>query len=230
MNVVSLSGGLDSTILTYMLVDQNKAKNVTAISFNYNQKHSIELEKAKITTSKLGITHKIIDISFLGDLLKDSSALIANSSIKTPTLKDSLGNPQPKSYVPNRNLLLASICASYAESINAELIYFAFQQQDNYGYWDVSTEFVNRLNEVLNLNRLNKIEIRAPFIGMHKHEEIEMGISLNVPFEDTISCYNPNEMGESCGICLTCADRIGNFMKAKVKDPIKYSIDINWSF
>ena len=226
--VISLSGGLDSTILAYMLVDQYKSKHVFALTFDYNQKHKIELEKAKITANKLNIKHTIVNIDFLADILKDTSALVNGSNIKTPTITESLGDPQPASYVPFRNLIIASICASYAESINAHTIYLAFQQQDNYGYWDVSKEFVLRLNQVFNLNRKNDISIKAPFATMHKSEEIEIGLTLGVPFEDTISCYNPNENGESCGICLTCSDRIGNFVKTGIKDPVTYSREINW--
>jgi len=226
--VVSLSGGLDSTILTYLLVDQYGAENVFALTFNYNQKHSIEIENAKKTVSKLGISHEIVNMDFLGNMLKNSSALINGSSLSTPTITESLGDPQPVSYVPYRNLILSSICMSYAESINAIAIYFAFQKQDNYGYWDVTKEFVNRVNSIAELNRKNYIEFRTPFINMHKDEEIKIGEELNVPFEDTISCYNPNENNESCGICLTCSDRIGNFVKARIIDPIKYSKPIDW--
>lgn len=227
--VISLSGGLDSTILAYTLVEQYGAENIYALSFNYNQKHSIELEKAKITCTKLRICHKIVDITFLGDMLRNTSALISGSEINTPTITESLGEPQPVSYVSNRNLILSSLCASYAESIEAKYIYLAFQQQDIYGYWDTSLEFVKRLNYVLQLNRKNSIEIKAPFAQMSKSDEIEIGITLNVPFEDTFTCYSGiNDLGESCGTCLSCSDRIGNFAKLGLKDPIKYSVDINW--
>lgn len=226
--VVSLSGGLDSTILTYLLVDQYGAENVHALTFSYNQKHSIEIANAKKTASKLGISHEIVNVDFLGHMLKHSSALIKDSSLNTPTITESLGDPQPASYVPYRNLILSSICMSYAESINAIAVYFAFQKQDNYGYWDVTKEFVNRFDSIAQLNRKHYIELRTPFIDMHKDEEIKIGENLNVPFEDTISCYNPNENGESCGICLTCSDRIGNFAKAGIIDPITYSKEINW--
>ena len=227
--VISLSGGLDSTILTYTLVEQYGAENVHALSFNYNQKHSIELEKAKTTCMKLGILHKVIDITFLGDMLKDTSALIADSEINTPTITESLGEPQPVSYVSNRNLILSSLCASYAESIEAKYIYLAFQQQDVYGYWDTTLEFVKRLNQVLQLNRKTSIEIKAPFVQMSKSEEIEIGLTLNVPFEDTWTCYSgSNEKEEACGTCLSCSDRIGNFAKLGIKDTIKYIVDIDW--
>lgn len=227
--VISLSGGLDSTILTYLLVDQYKADHVFALTFDYNQKHKIELEKAKITANKLGIKHNIVNIDFLADMLKNTSALVQGSNINTPTIIESLGDPQPASYVPFRNLILSSICASYAESVNAHTVYLAFQQQDNYGYWDVSREFISRLNQVFSLNRKNNIVVKAPFATMHKNEEIAIGLNLKVPFEDTISCYNPNENGESCGICLTCSDRIGNFVKAGIKDPVPYSKEIDWN-
>jgi len=226
--VIILSGGLDSTILTYKIVNEFGNDNIYPLTFNYGQRHSVEVEKSKITCSKLKLEQKIIDISFLGDMVKNVSSLSKDSELKTPTIKESLGHPQPLSYIPNRNMILLSIATSYAESIGSDQVYTGIQCQDNYGYFDANSNFIKKMNEVNNLNRLHNIEIKAPFSNIGKAEEILMGQELNVPFEDTISCYNPDENDISCGICLTCSDRIGNFIKAGVKDPIKYNITINW--
>lgn len=226
--VICLSGGLDSTILTYKLVDEFGSDKVKALTFFYGQRHDIEIQKAKLTCEKLGIEQKLINISFLGEIVKNVSSLIAGSDIKTPTIKESLGNPQPQSYICNRNMILLSIAISFAEANDADEVYISIQCQDNYGYYDATSAFIDKINQVNSLNRLHNIKVIAPFSDIGKCEEIKLGQTLNVPFEDTISCYEPDSRGYSCGICLTCSDRIGNFMKAHIKDPIPYQIEIPW--
>lgn len=223
-----LSGGLDSTILTYLLVHKYGAENVFALTYNYGQRHSVEIEKAQLTTSKLGIAHRIIDISFLGDIVAPVSALSAKTDVQMPTIKDVLGHPQPPTYVPYRNLILNSLALSFAESNSCEAVFTGLQSQDQYAYWDTSEAFVASLNAVSKLNRQNLISIQAPFYAMSKAQEIAIGKELGVPFEDTSTCYNPSEEGAACGKCPSCAERIMNFMKAGLKDPVPYMININW--
>jgi 7-cyano-7-deazaguanine synthase len=234
--VCVLSGGLDSTILLYKLVNEYGNKNVFAITFNYAQNHSIELQKAKITCQKLNIIHKIIDISFLGDIVKDVSALSANGTVEMPTINDVIGDPQPATYVPFRNLILVSLSLAFAESNNCSEIYTGFQCHDEYSYFDTSQSFVDSLNNVTILNRKNPIKIIAPFIDMAKVDEIKIGIDLGVPFEDTHTCYDPVSglanssvlTWYSCGKCPSCSERIMNFAKAGIKDPVPYLIEIPW--
>lgn len=187
--VVLLSGGLDSTILSYKLVNEFGADNVHALTFFYKQKHDIELTKAKLTASKLGIEHHIIDIGFLGDMVKGVSSLAAGSAIATPNVKEVLGQPQPSTYIPCRNMILSAIAASYAEATGADEVYIATQYNDIYSYWDVSEAFIASLNDVLKLNRVHDIQVKAPFVNMTKSEEIAIGVALNVPFEDCHSCF-----------------------------------------
>lgn len=236
MKVVSvLSGGLDSTILTYKLVNEYGKENVLALTYQYGQKHSIEVEKSKITCSKLEIPHHILDISFLGDVIKNVSALSNSGIVKTPTIQEVLGHPQPPTYVPFRNLILSSIALSVAESNNCEKVYLGLQNTDLYSYWDTSFEFVEALNNISLLNRQHDIKICTPFVNLTKKEEIKMGLELHVPFEDTWTCYNPVKVIENdtesyagCSTCPSCSERIMNFLKAGVKDPIKYAKPIDW--
>ena len=128
-NVISiLSGGLDSTILTYMLSNKYGNDKVIALSFNYGQRHSNELEKAKLTCDKLNIKHQIIDISFLNDIVKNVCALGKDTDLKLPEIKDVLGDPQSLNYVPFRNLIFTSLALLIpleGNSIRADLA-FAF--------------------------------------------------------------------------------------------------------
>lgn len=227
--VCILSGGLDSTILTYLLVKKFGNKKIFPIIFNYNQRHSFEIEQAVITCDKLDLNYRVINIDFFGDLVSKVSALSNKKEIDMPNIRQVLGDPQPVTYVPFRNMLFITLALSYAESNDCNQVYIGLQAHDLYQYWDTSLEFVYRMNEVTRLNRKHEITIYAPFANFSKKDEILLGQQLNVPFEDTWTCYEgPNKNEEACGICPSCAERIKNFMDAKIKDPIKYSRKINW--
>jgi 7-cyano-7-deazaguanine synthase len=218
---VSLSGGLDSSVLTTFLAKHLGPENVYAISFNYNQRHDIELTKAQKTVAKLGVSHKIIDINFLGDLVSGVSAMV-KGDVATPTMEDIIGDPQPVTYVPFRNLILASLTMSYAESVGATGIAMGIQNIDAYSYWDTTPAFAEALQNITNLNRKHLIQILTPFVNYTKVEEIELGNEIEVAFEDTHTCYNPNEAGESCGVCPSCMERLAAFKKAGMVDPVPY--------
>lgn len=221
--VVILSGGLDSTILTYYL--KNKDYDVYTLSFNYGQKHNIELEKAKTTCDKLNIHHKIIDMKFMKELIGNFSALTSDK-IEVPTIQEVIGQAQPITYVPNRNMIMLAIATSYAESIGAEIVCFGAQKHDEYsGYWDTTQIFRDNMNKVNKLNREHQIQIKAPFVLLSKYDEVALGKQLKVPFEDTHTCYK----GTNCGTCPTCADRISAFATFGIPDSIKYEKEINWN-
>jgi 7-cyano-7-deazaguanine synthase len=225
-----LSGGLDSSVMTMMLVQKYGASNVVALSYNYGQKQKLELTKAAELTAKLGVAHKIIDLGILGEIAKPISANISGTDVAMPTIKDVLGDPQPKTYVPFRNLILLSLTLAQAEASDASHVFTGLQVHDEYGYWDTSQRFVDSLNAVASQNRTHKVTIMAPFSLLSKHQEIEicreMGNFSLLKF--TLTCYNPDEAGRSCGKCPSCAERIQNFMKSGVVDPIEYQINIPW--
>jgi 7-cyano-7-deazaguanine synthase len=230
-NVVSvLSGGLDSTIMTYILRKKYGSGRVFALSFNYGQKQKIELEKAKMTCDHLGIPHKVLDLNILGDIVKEVSANIGGSTVEMPNIKDVLGDPQPKTYVPFRNMILNSLAFSFAESNKATHVFTGLQVTDAYGYWDTTQKFVDTMNAVADQNRTHKVKLIAPFSGLSKYDELMISKELDTPvvFQFTLTCYNPNDKNESCGVCPSCSERIQSFRKAKMKDPIPYSININW--
>ena len=224
-----LSGGLDSSTLTYLLVDKYGADNVVALSYFYGQKQSIELEKAKTTCNKLGVKHHLLDITFLGEAVKNVCANIKGTDVQMPTIEDVLGDPQPPTEVPFRNAILNTIAFSFAQANNCQYVFTGIQIHDSYGYWDCTQDFLDVMNHLSSLNRLHNIQLVAPFKSMSKCEEIKIGNELEVPYEDTLTCYNPNDKGESCGKCPSCSERIMNFKKAGMKDPALYSIEIDWS-
>ena len=229
--IVVLSGGMDSTIALRLCVEKYGKDNVRALTYFYGQKQSIEIEKAKFTTSKLGVKHKVFDLSVLGDISKGFSANV-DTDMNMPTIKDVLGDPRPKTYVPNRNMILMSVAAAFAEVEGFDTIIMGLQIHDEYGYHDTTARFVNKVNDVLSENRIIKIRVIAPFASMSKFDEIKVLQDLDGDVEllaNTLTCYNPDVKGYSCGKCPSCSERIANFAKAGIEDPIPYSVDIPWS-
>lgn len=231
-NVVSvLSGGMDSTIMTYILAKKYGNHKVFALSYNYGQKQKRELIMAASTCEYLGIEHKILDLGILGEIAKNMSANIGGTDVAMPTIKDVLGDPQPKTYVPFRNMILNSLAFSFAEANKASHVFTGLQVHDEYGYWDTTQKFVDSMNVVANQNRTHKVKLEAPFSLLSKYQEIEIAKELgNVKLEFTLTCYNPTPAGESCGECPSCSERIQNFIKAKMVDPIPYAKQIPWEY
>lgn len=228
--LVILSGGLDSSIVTMMLAHHYGANRVSALSYDYGQKQKAELYRAKLLCHVLGVRHKIIDLSILGEIAKPMSANIAGTDVAMPTIKDVLGDPQPKTYVPFRNMILMSLTLAQAEVEDASHIFCGLQVHDEYGYWDTSQTFVDALNKVASLNRKHKIEILAPFSQLSKYDEILISKEMGKEhlLELTLTCYNPDSDHLSCGKCPSCSERIANFAKAGMIDPIGYQIEIPW--
>jgi len=141
--------------------------------------------------------------------------------------KDILGDPQTVNYVPNRNMMMLSICTAYAESLGAEIVFHGSALVDSQaGYWDGSKEFINAINDVNALNRRDRVTIEAPLIYKSKKEIVELGVELGVDFTTTWTCYEGKE--EACGECPACSSRIKGFLDAGYIDPVPYSIDIPW--
>lgn len=229
--VVVLSGGMDSTIAMRLCVEKYGAENVRALTFFYGQKQSAEIRHASMSSSFLKVKHKVCDLEVLGSIGQGFSANL-DSSIKMPTIKDVLGDPRPKTYVPNRNMILMSVAAAYAEVENIDTIIMGLQVHDEYGYHDTTQRFVDKVNSVLSENRIIKINVIAPFADISKYEEINILKQLDGSTDllmFTLTCYNPDAEGNSCGMCPSCSERIANFAKAGIKDPIPYNIDIPWN-
>lgn len=229
--IVILSGGMDSTITMRLAVEKYGKENVSALTFDYGQKQSREITMAKMSTQILGVTHKVIDASFLGDISQGFSANV-DKNIVMPTIQEVLGDPRPKTYVPNRNMILMSIAAAYAETRNVDTVICGLQVHDEYGYHDTSQRWVNKVNDLLSENRIIKIKLVAPFSTLSKYDELQILRELDnnlLLTVYTLTCYNPNTEGYSCGECPSCSERIANFAKIGVVDPVPYSKTIPWS-
>jgi len=215
--VIILSGGLDSTVLTYYLKD--KGYNLSAISFNYGQKHVKELECALKTVIKLHLPYyEVIDISTPMKQLKGSSALL-NPEIKMPQEHYTHSN-QKQTVVPNRNMIMLSFAIGYAEAHKIKKVFYAAHKNDYTIYPDCRPEFVKVLNLASQKATYAKVEILAPFTNKLKSDLVKIGYNLNIPFEDTWSCYEGKD--KACGKCGTCQERLEAFKKNKLIDPIIY--------
>jgi 7-cyano-7-deazaguanine synthase len=222
--IVILSGGLDSTILLHHAV-KNLGKEVTSISFNYGQRHSRELDLAKFHCNLLKCSHEIISLQLPSSNISNCSLL--NSNVDVPHIKNVIGDPQPNTYVPNRNMMFLSIAAAAAEIAGADTVYYGAAEIDTHsGNWDCSTDFLSLMNTILHLNRRNCISIEAPFIQSSKVDIIKLGRDLDVPFDKTHTCYNGEEI--ACGTCSSCSSRIKGFKDAGIEDLVQYKIPIKW--
>jgi len=228
--VVILSGGMDSTITMRLAVEKYGKENVSALTFDYGQKQKREIDMARATTHMLGVKHKIVNASFLGEISKGFSANV-DTDMKMPTIKDVLGDPRPKTYVPNRNMILMSIAAAFAETQNVDTVLCGLQVHDEYGYHDTTQRWVDKVNDLLSENRIIKIKLVAPFSKLSKYDELNILRELDGNLQltlFTLTCYNPDVDGKSCGVCPSCSERIANFAKIGEADQILYSIDIPW--
>ena len=216
--VISLSGGLDSTVMAYWLVDKYGAENVLPVTYFYGQKNNIEIKSARVTCEKLEIPYNCIDISFLGDLCKNVSSLSGTSTMPVPDATDVPKHTIPSTYIPYRNLIMLSVSMAYAESHGADEVYISSQLTDI--HWDSQINFVEALNDVSVLNIEQPIVVQAPFVSYNKVDEIKLGIKLDVPFEDTWSCYDPQFLSQPCQVCTACVKRKEAFEDAGVGDPV----------
>jgi 7-cyano-7-deazaguanine synthase len=221
--VVTVSGGMDSALLLYMAVKKVGIHNVYPLFFNYSQRHIQERTFAHKQTEILGIKLKEVDVTFIRDLAPTSS--LTNDDIATPDVKEVMGEAQPKSYVPFRNLMFLSICSSYAESVGAEEVWYGATQIDSLaGYWDAEENFVRKVNQVIKLNREKKIKIVAPLLNMNKADIILKGVELKVPFKHTYTCYSGELPADANSASSSL--RIKGFLMAGYIDPMPYKQDL----
>ena len=212
--VVIYSGGMDSfTVLNKVL---QEGFDVHATSFNYGQRHSKELLFAKAVTEKLGITHKIVDISPINQLIAGSA------------LTDDIDVPEghyeelsmQQTVVPNRNMIMLSLAVGYAVSIKAEAVYFGAHSGDHAIYPDCRTEFVDAMNAVCKIANYASVEVRAPYLQSDKIQILADGIRMKLDYADTWTCYNGRK--KACGKCGACQERLEAFAKNGLIDPLPY--------
>ena len=218
--VVLLSGGLDSC--TCMAVAKSKGYDVYPISFNYHQRHSIELEGAKKIAAFYGVKrHLIIETNM--DAIGGSA--LTDKKIEVPE-GDTHRTDVPDTYVPARNLIFLSYAVGYAEVLGASHVYIGVNSVDYSGYPDCRPEFIQRFQELSDYATTatavkgKHITIETPLQNLSKAEIVKLGVKLGAPYKFTHSCYKGGE--KACGVCDSCKLRLEGFREAGVKDPIAY--------
>ena len=116
--------------------------------------------------------------------------------------------------------MLLAMAAAYAEAQGLEDVFYGAQAQDEYGYWDCTATFLERVNAVLGLNRARPVAVRAPFVARTKAEILRTGLELGVDFAHTWTCYRGGET--ACGTCPTCVERLAAFRALGIADPVPY--------
>ncbi|MCA9972308.1 MAG: 7-cyano-7-deazaguanine synthase QueC [Anaerolineales bacterium] len=218
-SVAIVSGGMDSVTLLHHLVKVD-GRRPAVITFGYGQKHVKEIDLARRQVALLGLTaHLVLDMRLLQPLFA-ASALVA-ADVAVPDMAAVQGDPQPVTYVPNRNMIFLALAAAYAETMGGTAVFYGAQQHDLYGYWDTTPDFLARLNQVYALNRKTPIRIEAPFVHDTKADILRRGLALGVDYAQTWSCYEGQAL--ACGRCPTCAERLAAFAEVGVDDPLAYA-------
>jgi len=210
--VLILSGGLDSTTLLYKLLADGY--QVEAITFDYGQRHRREIDSARKIAAINGIPHRVVDLSAITPLLGDS-ALLGGRDVPSCHYTEEAAK---QTVVPNRNMIMLSISVGYAEAMKIGEVYYAAHAGDWAIYPDCRSSFIDAMAAAIRLaTAWNPVELKAPFSGMTKAEIVKLGLTLNVPYELTWSCYQGGD--RPCGICPTCIERAEAFDVNGVDDP-----------
>ncbi len=218
--VVLFSGGLDST--TCLAIAQSEGYTCHALSFDYGQRHAIELECAKSVAKAQGVTHHILPLPL--DMLGHSA--LTDHTLNVPSYTGS--TEIPITYVPARNTIFLSFALALAETLEAEAIYTGVSAIDYSHYPDCRPEYIHAFQTMANLATKLGVEdkpitIKTPLINLTKAETIQCGHALGVDYRETISCYQANANGEACGHCDSCMLRKKGFKEAGVPDNTRYA-------
>lgn len=218
--VVLVSGGLDSA--TTLAIAKEQGYDCYAMSFNYGQRHQIELESAKSVSLSLGaIEHKVISLG-LGDI---GGSALTDNAIEVP---QQMAEGIPVTYVPARNTVFLALALGWAEVLDAEAIFIGVNAVDYSGYPDCRPEYIAAFQTMANLATKRGVEgqvirIETPLLHLSKAEIIQKGTQLGVDYSKTLSCYSPDELGQACGRCDSCRLRKQGFADAGMPDPTRYS-------
>jgi 7-cyano-7-deazaguanine synthase len=217
--VILFSGGLDST--TCLAYAKNEQYECVALSFDYGQKHSAELNAARRIAEHYQVPLKIFTMNltqFGGSALTDEQLVVPDYS----------GSDEiPITYVPARNTIFLSIALGWAEVLGAHAIFSGMSSVDYSGYPDCRPEYVEKFQAMANLATKagvngETLKIETPLIYLSKAETIKLGLSLQVDYSMTVSCYRATPTGLACGNCDSCTLRKKGFADAQIADPTLY--------
>ncbi len=227
--VVLMSGGLDSTTVLAIAIEQGFTP--LAVTFNYGQNHAVEVQLARQLAQEFGVEHVILPLPFspIG-----ASTLLGAGQVPDEPQEGAGSGGIPSTYVPARNTIFLSWALGIAEARGARDIFIGVNALDYSGYPDCRPEFIQAFERLANLGTREGGElqescgepyfrIHTPLSDLRKSEIISQGVALGIDYSKTLSCYNPSESGEACGRCDSCGLRRRGFDEAGIPDPTSYS-------
>ena len=216
--VVLLSGGMDSATLAY--VARDRGYRIIALHVNYGQRTEAKERQCAQRIAALLEAVEFFEVD-IGYLARIGASALTDRAIPVMDYSDTSGD-LPATYVPFRNANLLSIATSLAEARRAEAIFIGAQASDYSGYPDCREEFMEAFQQVIDrgTRETTRIRLEAPFVHMNKAEILRIGLSLEVPYHETWSCYRNSD--RACGRCGACHFRREAFRQVGVPDPIPY--------
>lgn len=212
--VLCYSGGLDSTVMLFDLMQENF---IYAIGFDYGQRHKRELISAAQIANRYGIIFKVAEMETLKQFFGASSQTDERIAVPHGHYAD---ENMKLTVVPNRNMIMLSIASAFAISTQSKAVCYSAHAGDHTIYPDCRPEFMEHLGNAIKICDWHPVELYAPYKNMTKAEIVKRGAELKVPFEMTWSCYEGGLV--HCGKCGTCVERKEAFALAGVKDPTEY--------
>lgn len=222
--VVLLSGGIDSA--TTLAIAMAQGHETYALSFDYGQRHLLELEAARRVAQALGVKeHRVVKID---NQLFAGSALTDDVDVPKKRTEEQIGGGIPATYVPARNTIFLAHALAWAEVIHAAHIFIGANAIDFSGYPDCRPEFIALFEMLANTGTKAALEgmrfqIHAPLIKLSKAQIIQKAVELNLDLSLTRSCYDPATDGRACGECDSCQLRLKGFREAGINDRIQYT-------
>ena len=217
--LVILSGGQDSTTCLYWAINKFGHENVSSLSFDYGQRHKIELVSAQKVAEIAAVSNEILPINTF-------TAIGGNALTDDIDIKQSADDQQedidqlPNTFVPGRNLIFLTYAAAYAYSRGIDHLVIGVAQTDFSGYPDCRENTINSLEQTLRLGMESNITIHAPLMNISKADTVELAIKLGAmdAMAYTHTCYNGSQ--PPCQKCDACILRAKGFAEAKVADPL----------
>lgn len=225
--VVLLSGGLDSAVALASCRRDGFAP--FALTIDYGQRHRVELDCARKLAAVIGVERHIVlnvDLTQWG-----GSALTSDIPVPENRAHTSMGSDVPVTYVPARNTIFLSLAMGWAETLDSADIFIGAHSLDYSGYPDCRPEYFEAFTRMADVATKTGVEgahwqIHTPLLQMTKSDIVRLGVSLKVPFEHTVSCYQPvtDDTGiVACGVCDACIIRRDAFASVGVTDPLRYA-------
>lgn len=222
--VVLLSGGVDSA--TCLVMAKSQGFDAYALSFQYQQRHRVEVEAARRIARAVGVVeHMVLDLPLGvigGSALTDDVEVPKNGRVEEMSLSI------PVTYVPARNTIFLALALAWAEVLDAPDIFIGVNALDYSGYPDCRPEYISAFQKMANLatqistEQGQTVTIHTPLIRLHKADIIRAGTELGLDYGLTHSCYDPDPHGAACGRCDSCILRRKGFEEAGVTDPTVY--------